>query len=198
VDTVRYFIALFVVATFPGALVVWLLLHSFVDTWRWLGPGMSYTLFASVGAGIAAVIYTMREPVMGIEFGTNVWLAVVGILSYGVAVYIEFRCRKYLPFCTLVGIPELFPESENQLLLKEGIYSRVRHPRYLALLLGVLGIALFTDYLAAYLLVGISILGIFWITVLEERELIMRFGSEYLEYRKRVPRLAPRVRAAGG
>lgn len=197
-DTVRYSIALLVVATFPGALVVWLLVHSFVDTWRWLGPGMSYTVLASVGAGLAAVIYTLREPVMAIEFGTNRWLVAGGILSYAVAVYIELKCRKYLLFCTLVGIPELMPESGNQLLLKEGIYSRVRHPRYLALLVGVLGIALFTDYFAAYLLVGVSILGILWITVLEERELIMRFGSEYLEYKKRVPRLAPRVRAADG
>jgi protein-S-isoprenylcysteine O-methyltransferase Ste14 len=191
-DIVRYFLALLIVATFPGALVIWLLLHSFVDTWRRLGPGMSYTLLASVGAGIAGVIYTVREPIMAVEFGISLWLSIGAIVSYGIAVFIEVKCRKYLSLSTLVGIPELAPKPENQRLLKEGIYGRVRHPRYLGLLLGVLAVALFTNYLAAYLLVALSTLGILWITSLEEHELIVRFGSEYLEYRKRVPRLVPR------
>ena len=58
----------------------------------------------------------------------------------------------------------------------------------------VLGWALVSGYTGA---IGVA-LGmvplLYLVTVFEERELVERFGDEYLRYRERVPRLIPRLR----
>ena len=72
-------------------------------------------------------------------------------------------------------------------LLTEGVYSRVRHPRYVAVLIGLISVALFSNYLALYLLLPIGAAGLYVIVRLEERELLERFGDEYETYRDRVP-----------
>ena len=79
-------------------------------------------------------------------------------------------------------------------LLTEGIYARVRNPRYLAVLLGMTGFALILNYPALYLTVAACVPAGWLLIVLEERELEERFGDEYLAYKKSVPRLIPRPR----
>jgi protein-S-isoprenylcysteine O-methyltransferase Ste14 len=93
---------------------------------------------------------------------------------------------------TLIGLPELVSERAPGRLLTEGIYARVRHPRYTGGGLGLLALACFTNYLAIY-----GLLVVYWpvihaITVFEERELAERFGAPYERYREAVPRFLPR------
>jgi protein-S-isoprenylcysteine O-methyltransferase Ste14 len=75
----------------------------------------------------------------------------------------------------------------------EGILKQIRHPLYTATILIVIGYCLFapvvTSLISAvcifiYLPIGI------W---LEERKLIQKFGSRYVEYCKTVPSLIPRL-----
>jgi protein-S-isoprenylcysteine O-methyltransferase Ste14 len=77
-------------------------------------------------------------------------------------------------------------------LLTQGIYSRIRHPRYVETVLWVLGYALFTNYLALYLTFLFLLLIIHVIVLLEEKELKERFGPAYEEYCRRVPRYIPK------
>jgi len=75
-----------------------------------------------------------------------------------------------------------------------GIYSKIRHPGYLGLILMYLGVALlFHNILADVVAVILSFLQI--LTALaEERFLIKKFGEEYKEYMRRVPwRFIPKV-----
>ncbi len=76
-------------------------------------------------------------------------------------------------------------------LLQEGIYGVIRHPRYLSVILGTIGMALIVDYLGAYIVVLVSLVGLWLVIILEERELASRFGSAYAAYRSRVPALMP-------
>ena len=76
-------------------------------------------------------------------------------------------------------------------LLSEGIYGKIRHPRYVEALLWVLGYAFIANYLGLYLLFILSIPTVFLIVLLEERELRERFGTEYEDYCRRVPRFVP-------
>ena len=92
---------------------------------------------------------------------------------------------------TLVGAPELNAESRG-VLLRDGIFARVRHPRYLGASLGLAATALFANHLGTYLLLAVFLPGIYVVTVLEERELVARFGDAYREYQRRVPRFLPR------
>jgi len=193
-ETVRYALALLVVATFPGAIVVWLLLHGLLPVWRRVGPGIAYVLFASVMVGSAVVLFLLRAPLMAVDLGSSPWTMAAALVIYAVAAALELRCWKHLTLRTLVGLPELKPRAGEQPLLQTGIYGRLRHPRYTALLLGLVAVALFTGYLAVYGLVVVSSLGLYLVTVLEERELVDRFGQAYVEYRRRVPRFVPRLR----
>ncbi len=118
----------------------------------------------------------------------------MALALYGVSVRIEFACRKHLKFKTLVGAPELARDGRGGKLLSEGIYGRVRHPRYVGVMFGISGFAMFANYLAPYILLPLSVVSLYIITVLEERELRARFGDEYVKYSARVPRFFPRGR----
>jgi protein-S-isoprenylcysteine O-methyltransferase Ste14 len=88
--------------------------------------------------------------------------------------------------------PELSQRRYPGKLLTEGIYAKVRHPRYVEALLGTLGYALFANYLAVYIAFLLAIPALYLVVLLEERELRDRFGAEYEEYSRRVPRFVPR------
>jgi protein-S-isoprenylcysteine O-methyltransferase Ste14 len=60
-------------------------------------------------------------------------------------------------------------------------------------MVGVAGVALFANYLATYVLVPVMLLGLYLVTVIEERELVERFGNAYRDYQKQVPRFVPRL-----
>jgi protein-S-isoprenylcysteine O-methyltransferase Ste14 len=81
-------------------------------------------------------------------------------------------------------------------LLQEGIYSRIRHPRYTSFMFGVLAIAFFSNYLAMYVLVPLSAAALYLVVLLEEKELRNRFGDDYVRYSSRVPRFVPQMHRA--
>jgi protein-S-isoprenylcysteine O-methyltransferase Ste14 len=78
--------------------------------------------------------------------------------------------------------------------LTEGIYGRVRHPRYLQFLLSVAACAFACNYLAIYVLLVTLVAAVFLLVAIEERELRDRFGAEYEVYCARVPRFIPKIR----
>jgi protein-S-isoprenylcysteine O-methyltransferase Ste14 len=82
-------------------------------------------------------------------------------------------------------------------LVKDGIFARVRHPLYLAALLFYVSLAVSTASLIGMALFG----GVFafynFIAAYEERILLDKYGDEYREYRRRVPKWIPRLRPAG-
>jgi protein-S-isoprenylcysteine O-methyltransferase Ste14 len=83
--------------------------------------------------------------------------------------------------------------SSPSRLATEGLYSRVRHPRYLQLLLALLGYALFANYLAAYVVTLLAFVWVRLVVPVEERELRERFGEEHTRYCERVPRFIPTI-----
>ena len=179
-DTARYVVALITIVTVPSAILFWLVVHPNVRLWRRLGLSLSYTA------------YLLREPILSVDFGTNYLLVALAMPIYGAAAWLSVRIRRHLTFRTFVGVPELTARSDGGGLLTEGVYARVRHPRYVAVLLALISFALFSNYLALYLLLPIGAAGLVLIVRLEERELVERFGDEYETYRERVPMFMPR------
>ena len=53
--------------------------------------------------------------------------------------------------------------------------------------------ALFTNYLAMYVLAVLVIPTLYWVVLLDEKELRDRFGSEYVSYSERVPMFFPKM-----
>jgi len=79
-------------------------------------------------------------------------------------------------------------------LIQTGLYARVRHPLYTFTLLAVAA-APQMPLDRALILAGFGIYLSFGIPI-EERKLVALFGDAYVKYRKRVPAVVPRLRAA--
>jgi protein-S-isoprenylcysteine O-methyltransferase Ste14 len=94
----------------------------------------------------------------------------------------------------LLGLPEIAPDRFPRALITDGIYARMRHPRYVQFLIALSGYALIANYLAGYLVVALWGAGIYLIALLEEKELRDHFGDIYQAYCRKVPRFWPKLR----
>jgi len=193
-DGFRYVFAVLTAMTLPPAIVYWLAVHPFVGFWRRLGGKISFTI---LGLGFLYVVYVCwlwRTSLVGRDLGTNWWLIVPGIALYLLAARMTRETARQLSFRTMLGVPEISPDRTPGRLLREGVYARVRHPRYASFLVGVVGIALIVNYAGLYVLAALSFPALHLVASLEERELRDRFGDEYDAYSATVPRLIPRLR----
>jgi len=193
-NTTRYVVALVALVTYPAALLFWFLIHPFARRWRQIGAAWTYTITLSVITGVGALMYAWRGPPLSVEYGWSERRAGVAIVLLAIGLTIEALCRRSLSARILIGLPELLADRRGDRLLQEGIYARIRHPRYVGAAFGIVAVALFANYLATYLLAVVFFPVIYLITVLEERELVDRFGEAYRTYQRRVPRFIPRLR----
>ena len=190
-DTVRYSLALLTLVTFIPGILFWPFAHGLVRSWRQLGLALSYTVLGAILIAIGTGVFVLRQTLLAVEFGPPGWLGWPALLCFVAAVVVEVQCQKHLSLRTLVGIPEL--SSTPTPLLDQGIYARLRHPRYVVVILSVFALALFTNYLAVYLLCPLAGVVLYGITLMEERELVERFGEAYEQYQQRVPRFVPKI-----
>jgi protein-S-isoprenylcysteine O-methyltransferase Ste14 len=189
-DTLRYALALVVIVAFPPTFVFWLPVHPFATFWRRLGPVLTLAILYSLLLLAMVGLFLAREPLLATEFGTRWPLVALGAACLGVAAFVLRAVRRQLAVRVQMGIPELDPHAEQH-LLTQGIYARIRHPRYVEMLLGLLGFALIANYLAGYVVFGLGVLLLHSVVLLEERELRERFGAEWDVYARRVPRYVP-------
>lgn len=167
--------------------VFWLILHPLVGFWRrhmWAGYGLACL---SAWGGVAVFLYAFHERLFA-SAGAPSWAIAGGFALIAADGYIISRVERELGASRLVGHAELKGSGE---LATEGLYARVRHPRYTGMMLSVLGACL----IAGSLLLWVAA-AVWWVLALvavslEERELRARFGAAYEAYRKRVPRFVP-------
>ena len=191
-DHARYYLALLTLLTLPWALLYWYAVHPFIHFWRRVGPVAAYVCLVGMGVALGFVIWPFRGALLATEYGTGPALWALALAAYGAAVWVELQCRKHLKFSMLVGVPEFAPQASGGKLLSEGIYGRVRHPRYVSVTFGMLAAALFCNYLAIWVLWVVTVPGLIGVVHFEESELRERFGEAYVEYSRRVPRFIPR------
>lgn len=192
-DTFRYVLAVVLWATVPPAFLYWYLIHPFAHYWRTVGPTRTYLVVGAACVLAMGMLLRWNGPVAPTDLGENFPLFYGGLILWIATIFLERRVRKQLDFRTLAGVPELRarpPEGEPQ-LLDDGIYARLRHPRYLSTLLGVVAWSMMANYGVGYALAVLVIPAMWGLIRLEERELEERFGEAYREYRKRVPALIP-------
>ena len=191
----RHCLTLLMLMFMPGAVLFWFLVHPFVRYWRRIGLrrtlAINYVLLAAFATGVVL----LRKTLLAVDFGTNPVLIAVAVLILPASIVLRRKISRHLRFKTLGGLPELAPESHPQPLLTEGIYSHIRHPRYIEVLLVMAALTLVANNLAAYVNWIIGIPSVLAIVRLEERELRDRFGAEYDDYCARVPRFVPRWHA---
>ena len=112
-------------------------------------------------------------------------LLLPAILSLGFGLHLIAKSHK-----------AVFGEIADQpRLIDSGVYSWVRHPMYLGILMSCLG---FFFVSPSFLSLGVWL--VFFILYnkmasYEEKDLIRILGEEYIDYQKRVPKWFPRPRA---
>ena len=194
-DTFRYVLAVVLWATVPPAFLYWYLIHPFADSWRSVGPARTYLVVGAVCLVALGMLLRWNGPVAPTDLGENFPLFYAGLVLWMAAIVLERRVRKQLDFRTLAGVPELRsePPEDGPRLLDDGIYGRLRHPRYASTLMGVAGWSMMANYGAGYAVAALTIPVMWGLIRLEERELEDRFGDAWREYRARVPALIPRA-----
>lgn len=195
-DKARYFFAVVLVISLPPALLMWFYVHPFVAFWRKLGPKVTLTLSMTQILLGAALLFLVRDRLIGPDLGTHMIPTILAACLFVAGISLALARRKHLTMRILSGVPELQADGKGGTLLSEGVYSRIRHPRYVEILLVSFAYALFSNYLGAYIIALLVIPGLHAVVILEERELIDRFGDEYRDYAARVPRYIPKRRKA--
>ena len=191
---VRYYLALVIVMMVPGTFVFWYSIHPFVRFWRRVGTVVTYAVHFTMITVVAVILFRERDVILAVDFGTNWFLVALSVPVYVLAVRVARGRTRALRMKVLLGFPELAPEKYESKLLTAGIYGRMRHPRYVEMMLSLLAHALLVNYLATYAIVVISGLGLWLVIVLEEKELRTRFGEDYKRYCEQVSRFVPRFR----
>jgi len=195
-DSVRYGIAVVTIATFPPAFLFWFIAHPFLDFWRRIGSRATFVIISAVCIGIGYGIYTQRAALLGADLGGH-WISyTLAAVFYSVAAVIGIYAKRHLSFRILVGIPMFkAPDEGPGTLLTEGIYARIRHPRYASLMFGLVSFAFLANYVGCWILVAVIIPMLYALVLIEERELHRRFGDAYARYSEKVPRFLPRLRS---
>ena len=190
-DAVRYYLALLAVAFAPGLFLFWFSIHPFIRFWRKVGPKITLAIHFSAVVILVVCVVLVRKALFSIEFGTHPILMALGILSMALSIWLRVQGSKQFSMKFLTGIPELAPGRYENRLITDGIYARIRHPRYVEIAIAYLGYALFCNYLAVYVVLLLTLVWVPLVVWVEEKELRERFGEEYVRYCQRVPRFIP-------
>jgi len=178
--------------SWPPGVLLWVAIHPFARQWRRLGPVWTYAILGVPSLLMAAAIWRSRGWLLAIDYGTSYLRVALGVVAAVVSAMIAVERRKQLTFRILAGIPELTRGPGRGTILRDGIYGKLRHPRYVEALLAVLAFALVANYLTLYVLLLLSLPALYLVVILEERELRERFGAEYVAYCREVPRFLPK------
>jgi len=193
-DDLRHLLALSALILWPPALVFWLLVHPLVGLWRRVGPTVCYGIVLSAMTATAALMVLLRARLLSVDFGLDPLLALLSPVPLAGAVLVAHHRRRVLGTRVLMGLAEVAPDRHATPLLREGIYGRIRHPRYVELFLALLGFSLFCNLLATYVLLAVVGVGLFVVVLFEEKELRQRFGAAWDDYARSVPPFFPRRR----
>ena len=185
-------LALVTVMVWPVIPLFWIPVHGFPRLFRRLGK-LTYIMPAVLWPPLAYVIFIGRDLLLHYRFDLPLSVRIAGAFLLAAGIALQIRTGVLLSLRGLMGIPEISPGTSDR-LVREGVFSIVRHPTYLSHTMMLTGMFFLTSVAAVGIvaLLDFAVINAFVIP-LEERELFARFGTDYVEYRKKVPRYFPRM-----
>ena len=110
----------------------------------------------------------------------NIFLTISGYLIFMVGMYIHYLSHKTHPKAHK-------DITEIDYIATAGIYSWVRHPGYLGLILAFIGLALAFGSIPGPIISVILSLYHYYLACKEEDMMIQKFGDAYIRYMNEVP-----------
>jgi protein-S-isoprenylcysteine O-methyltransferase Ste14 len=186
--------------------IYWFILHARVDFWRrhvragyWVAVIGAWGVCDWALYHFRPLLFQRATFPAAPSFGTDIaliFMRSVGVVLIALDVLTLTSVEMELGGSRLVGHAELTGKGQ---LATRGLYTRVRHPRYLAMMAGVLGGCLLVATQPMWIVGAVWLALVFAMIRLEEHELRLRFGSAYAEYSRRVPALLPiRIKSRNG
>jgi protein-S-isoprenylcysteine O-methyltransferase Ste14 len=165
----------------------WFVLHPQVRFWRTRQKAAYITGFLCSWPPVTAAMIFWRRELFRFTppAAAEVALGSALIIFEG---WIFWRVHKDLGTDRLVGKTEL---SGGGGIETGGIYGVIRHPRYTGSFLAILGACCLAGNRVMWSVAGIWLVLTLVAIAMEERELSGRFGVEYTEYCRRIPRFLP-------
>jgi len=190
-------LALMMVMMWPAIPMFLIELHFAINFWRKLGV---WTYFAVLlqWVPIAFVLYFLQGAILHNEIALGIPFMVLGIILIAAGVALHAWTIKLIGIKATIGYTELKPDiqSNKKNLVTSGPFSVVRHPSYWAHTAIITGMFFVTGAIVVAIIAVIDFaITYFIITTLEDQELVKRFGNQYVEYQKRVPKFFPKLRS---
>jgi hypothetical protein len=136
----------------------------------------------SIAGGIAADLILRTEP----------FPLLVRFLGLAGIVLAHFPLKRTGKLLKLLGEPEEWGCTSR--LVTIDVYQCMRHPHHMGVGIFMTSLSIFIGHPWSFLIISITqwiwILG--FLFLVEERELVEKFGAEYQAYRQRVPMLFPK------
>ncbi|MBM3273814.1 MAG: isoprenylcysteine carboxylmethyltransferase family protein [Candidatus Sericytochromatia bacterium] len=152
----------------------------------WLLVAVALGLLIGMG-GLIVAGHPIADRIPGFGVPDPVRLAGLAVGAAG-AVF-AFHSQSAMGASWRVGTDEA---SERE-LVTGGIYSRIRNPIYLGLLIQMIGAAILVANAGALAALIAGTAGLHQIITSEERFLIQKYGQAYADYMARTGRLLPRM-----
>lgn len=189
-------IALLTIIVWPAIPLFWVPVHGLSRFFKRIG-GLTYIMPALIWPPLAYFIYLNRAFLLHYRIDLHPFISIAGIAILTGGTMLQIWAGRLLSLLGLMGLPEVSLKAKGR-LVTGGPFSFVRHPTYLAHTLMFGGAFLLSGVMAVGVVALLDFLVINAVIIpLEEKELLIRFGEEFVQYKKRVPRYFPGWRKKG-
>ncbi len=183
-------LAFITILVWPAVPLFWIPVHGFPKFFRKLDI-LTYIVPLVLWLPPAYLFFTYSDVLLSLRADLPRLVKMAGLLLFAGGTILHLWTGKLLGFKGLIGLPEISSKVKSRFVMK-GPFLVVRHPTYLAHTLLFAGVFLITGVAAVGVVTLLDFVIMNKVVIpLEEKELESRFGEQYREYEKKVPRFFP-------
>ena len=182
---VKEYLAIVALIFWPVIPLFWIPVHFATGFFKKIGL-LTYAMPLVTWLPLAYLIFQNRTFLISYKTDLPMIVNIIGMMLLVFGALLHMWTAKLLGV-GIIGVPEIFIKIKEN-IVTEGPFSLVRHPTYLSHTLIFSGVFFITGVIAVAILTVLDLIIITLMVIpLEEKELILRFGGEYEQYKKKVP-----------
>jgi protein-S-isoprenylcysteine O-methyltransferase Ste14 len=184
-------LALITIIVWPVIPIFWIPVHGLPKIFKKLGL-LTYMMPLIVWVPLAFFLFQKREFLLSFRIDFPVYINITGAIILVLGTLLQIWTGRLLSLKGIMGMPEISDKVKGRLVIS-GAFTFVRHPTYLSHSLMLAGVFFLSGITAAGIVTLLDYIIINAVIIpMEDIELIARFGHDYREYMKKVPKFFPR------